>query len=87
MRKTILIILLFILLTIPKNGYSWWNSSWEHRKLINVSEDAGLSRVSEPVDIWLSFDYPLTNATKEVRVVRCNLENIPPESCPNDSWL
>ena len=79
MRKTILILLL-ILLVIPKDGYSWWNSSWEHRKLINVSENAGVNRIFEPIDVRVNFNSSLSNATKEVRVVRCNLENTPPES-------
>lgn len=69
MKRLVLIIFLAFLLT-PKLSHSWWNSSWQYRKNITLSETRGIDRTFEPVQVYLSIGSgKVNNCTKEMRVI------------------
>jgi len=49
---------------------TWWNKKWLSCTPVNVTETAGLARVSEPTDIHITFEPgTCSDPSKEVRVV------------------
>ncbi len=53
-----------------QSALTWWNPNWLSRVSVNLTETAGVDRVSEPTDVHVTFESgTCTDPVKEVRVV------------------
>ncbi len=70
------LLLLFMLIVIP-SSFAWWNSDWQYRKNITISEGSGTDRINEPVYVEITTSGHANSDCSDYRVTDENDNEIP----------
>ncbi|UCG95905.1 MAG: DNRLRE domain-containing protein [archaeon] len=67
----------YVNITVYYKSDEWWNSSWESRKQVNVTEPGVGDRTFWPIDTYVTFAQgKVVNCTKEIRVTSGKIDEI-----------
>ncbi len=69
-------LLLLVLLFIPVS-FAWWNTDWQYRKNITISESSGTDRINEPVYVEITTSGHANSDCSDYRITDENDNEIP----------